>query len=246
MKTLLASTLLLACLSGAAAADSDTRCYELRVYHAAPGKLDALEGRFRDHACALFTKHGFTNIGYWVPMDNSDNKLIYIIASPSREAHDKAWKSFFDDPDWIAVVKTTEADGKLVTKVDSIYLNATDLSPEIAPSHTDAPRCFELRTYTAAPDKMDALLTRFRDHTLKLFVKHGMTNIGYWTRADKEKPQLIYLLAHKSKEAGAESFKNFRTDPEWLEAKKASEANGPLTEKVESVLMTPLDFSAIK
>jgi hypothetical protein len=231
-----------------AAEASDTRCYELRIYYAAPDKLDALESRFRDHSCALFEKHGFTNIGYWVPLDNPDNKLIYIIASPSREAHEKAWKSFFADPEWKKVAEASEANGKLVAKADSIFLNATDFSPEIVPSKTDAARCFELRTYTPAPDKLDALLSRFRDHTLKLFEKHGMTNVGYWTSEakDQQPSQLIYILAHKSKEAGEASFKEFRVDPAWVEAKKASEVNGSLTEKVESVYMTPLDFSPIK
>ncbi|MBI5095436.1 MAG: NIPSNAP family protein [Candidatus Hydrogenedentes bacterium] len=246
MKSKLVCALLLTFVGGIGATQGDTRCYELRVYYAAPGKLDALKARFRDHTCALFTKHGFTNIGYWVPVENPENKLIYIIASPSREAHDKAWKSFAADPEWTAVVKTTEADGKLVTKADSIYLKATDFSPEAAPSSSDSPRCFELRTYTPAPSKMDALLARFRDHTLKLFTKHGMTNIGYWTRVDKDQNQLIYILAHKSKAQAEESFKKFRADPEWQEVKKTSEVNGSLTDKVESLFMTPLDYSPLK
>ncbi len=246
MRLTLAFAVVLAYSSAYAATQGDTRCFELRVYHAAPGKLEALEKRFRDHTCALFVKHGLSNIGYWCPVDNPDNKLIYIIASPSREAHDKSWQAFTADPEWKNLVKETEANGKLVTKVDSIFLKATDFSPSIAPSKTDTPRCFELRTYTAAPSKMDALLARFREHTLKLFAKHGMTSIGYWTRADHDSNQLIYILAHKSKEAGEESFKLFRADPEWQTVKKASEANGSLTEKVESVYMAPLDFSPLQ
>jgi hypothetical protein len=230
----------------AGAAEPDTRCYELRIYYAAPNKLEALEARFRDHTCKLFEKHGFTNIGYWTPVDNPDNKLIYIIASPSREAHETAWKGFFDDPEWKEVVKATEANGKLVTKVDSIYLKAADFSPVIEPSAGGQPRCFELRTYDAAPGKLDALLARFRDHTLALFIKHGMTNIGYWTNTKPDSNQLVYILAHKSKEAAAESFKNFRVDSAWLEAKKNSEVNGSLTTKVDSVFMTPLDYSPLK
>lgn len=238
--------LALTCLGGMGAAPGDTRCYELRIYTAAPGKLDALKSRFKDHTCALFTKHGFTNIGYWVPVENPDNKFIYMLASPSREAHSAAWKAFSADPEWKDLVKTTEAGGKLVTKVESIYLKATDFSPKVAPSSSDAQRCFELRTYTAAPSKLDALQERFRDHTMKLFTKYGMTNIGYWTRTEKDQNQLIYILAHKSKAAGLEAFAKFRDDPEWKEVKKASEVNGSLTEKVESLYMEPLDFSPIK
>jgi len=228
------------------AAEPDSRCYELRIYYAAPEKLDALKARFRDHTCTLFEKHDLANVGYWTPLENPDNKLVYILSSPSREAHDKAWKEFAADPEWKKVVQETEANGKLVTKVDSVFLKATDFSPAIAPSGTQTPRCFELRTYTAAPGKMDALLARFRDHTLALFTKHGMTHIGYWTRTDEGPSQLIYILAHQSKDAAAKSFESFRADPAWIEAKKDSETNGSLTEKVESVFMTPVDFSPIK
>src|SRR5438034_886665 len=95
-------------------------------------------------------------------------------------------------------------------------------------------RFFEMRTYYAAPGKLDDLNARFRNHTLQLFEKHGMTNIGYWTPADKDKGAdhtLVYLLAHKSKQSAEASFKSFREDPDWIAAKKASEdkAGGSLT-----------------
>jgi hypothetical protein len=240
-------TLCLAASSLVGAAEKDARCYELRTYYAAPEKLDALKSRFRDHTCALFEKHGFTNVGYWTPLENPDNKLVYVISSPSREAHDNAWKAFRDDPEWKKVAAESEANGKLVTKVESVYLKATDFSPAIAASGGATPRCFELRTYTPAPGKLDALLSRFRDHTTALFTKHGMTQVGYWVCTEGEhKDQLIYVLAHASKEAGEASFKEFRADPAWIEAKKASEVNGSLTEKVESVFMAPTDFSPMK
>lgn len=250
MKTLLnllIVALLAASASWLAAANADTRCYELRIYYAAPGRLGDLEARFRDHTCALFAKHGFTNIGYWVPMENPDNKLIYIIASPNREAHAKAWAGFGKDPEWQKVVQATESPNRLVTKVESHFLKATDFSPLIAPSSGSAPRVFQLRTYTATPGKLDALLDRFRHHTVALFNKHGMTSVGYWTPADsKPENTLIYILAHKSKEAGTTAFDDFRKDPDWIAAKNASETNGPLTTKVESLFMVPEDFSPIK
>ncbi len=152
----------------------DTRCYELRTYYAAPGKLDALNARFRNHTMQIFEKHGMVNIGYWVPADNPENKLIYVLAFPSRDAAKKSWADFSKDPDWQKVISESEASGRLVTKVDSVYLSATDYSPEIKPAKAAAPRLFELRTYTAAPGKLDDLHARFRDHTCKLFEKHGM------------------------------------------------------------------------
>lgn len=250
MKAMLLVSILLSfvCLGRVAVAEEDSRCYELRIYYCAEGKLDALLARFRDHSCDLLEKHGFTNVGYWAPIDNPDNLLIYIISSPSREANINSWKEFIGDPEWKKVAQETEADGRLVTKVDSIFLKATDFSPAVAPSggQIDTPRCFELRTYTAAPGKLGDLLARFRDHTMALFTKHGMTHIGYWVCTDEGKNQLIYILAHKDREAAGESWKNFRSNPEWIEAKKASEVNGSLTDKVESVFMTPQDFSPIK
>ncbi len=94
--------LTLAATLPAEAADKDARCFEIRTYYAAPGKLDALLARFRDHTVKLFEKHGITNIGYWVPIDNNDNKLVYVIAFPNREAREGpegSWKAFGKDPE---------------------------------------------------------------------------------------------------------------------------------------------------
>lgn len=237
----------------AADAPKDTRCFELRVYHAAEGKLDALNARFRDHTVKLFEKHGMTNIGYWMPLDNPDRLLYYIMAYPSREARDKSWKEFVADPDWKAAAAASEKDGKLVLKADSTFLHCTDFSLEIKPGTEKEPRAFELRTYTCTPGKLPNLLARFRDYTCKLFEKHGMTNYGYWViDSDSKMPNagdtLIYMLAHKSKEAGEAAFKAFREDPDWIAAKAASEKDGSLTLKdgVKSVYMAPTDYSPTK
>jgi hypothetical protein len=110
---------------------ANSRVFELRIYNAAPGKTEALNARFRDHTCKLFEKHGMTNIGYWnlAQPKEAEEKLIYILAFPSREAADKSWRAFRTDPEWNAVQKATEKDGRLVTKVESIYLKSTDYSP---------------------------------------------------------------------------------------------------------------------
>jgi hypothetical protein len=107
------------------------RVFELRIYHAAPGKMKALHARFRDHTNKLFKKHGMTIVGFWSPTDEkeAENKLYYILAFPSKDAADKSWKAFGEDPDWIKVKKESETDGVLVKKVESVYLNPTDYSP---------------------------------------------------------------------------------------------------------------------
>ena len=251
LRTLLLMLTLAAALP-ASAAEKDTRCFEMRTYYAAPGKLDDLLARFRDHTVKLFEKHGIANIGYWVPVENTDNKLVYVIAFPSREAHDKSWKEFGTDPDWQAARKASEEKGKLLTKVEAVFLNATDFSAAIQPSAA-APRVFELRTYTTTPGNLGRLQARFRDHTVALFAKHGMTNLFYWTpMADQKGAEntLVYLLAHKDAEAAKASFGAFRADPVWVAAKDASEkdAGGSLTVEggVKSEFLKATDFSPTK
>jgi hypothetical protein len=109
----------------------EPRVFEMRTYYAAPGKMDALHARFRDHTNKLFVKHGMTLIGYWIPIDAKDaeQKLIYILAYPSKEAATKSWKDFQADPAWKTAKAASEENGKLVTKAESIFLKATDYSP---------------------------------------------------------------------------------------------------------------------
>src|SRR6187431_979898 len=105
--------------SSVKATAADTRCYELRTYTASAGKLDALLSRFRDHTLSLFKKHGMTNMGYWLPVENGDRKLVYMLSFPNREAREASWKDFIADPDWKAAFKESEKDGKLTDKVES-------------------------------------------------------------------------------------------------------------------------------
>jgi hypothetical protein len=110
-------------------------------------------------------------------------------------------------------------------------------------------RFFELRTYTAAPGKLDALNKRFREHTNGLFKKHGMTIIGFWTPADepRSKDTLIYILAYPDRESREKSWKEFQADPDWVKAKSESEMGGPLlAHPPESVYINPTDYSPIK
>ena len=104
--------------------------FELRVYHCHEGKLPDLLKRFREHTTKLFEKHGIKNIAYWTPLDEpaKSNMLIYIIAHPSREAAAANWKAFQDDPEWKDVRDKSEANGKIVEKVDSTYMTKTDFS----------------------------------------------------------------------------------------------------------------------
>lgn len=109
-------------------------------------------------------------------------------------------------------------------------------------------RVFEMRTYYANPGKMEAMHARFKNHTCKLFEKHGMQLIGFWSPTDEKQAQevMIYILAYPSKEAADKSWKAFREDPEWLKAKAESEKDGALVKKVESVWLKGTPYSALK
>jgi len=116
---------------GRAKESESTRVFELRTYTTNPGKLPALHARFRDHTMKLFERHGMKNVAYWTPDDEelSKNTLVYVVSHASRDAAAKSWKAFVDDPEWKAAYKASIEDGKLVKKIDRMYLDPTDFSP---------------------------------------------------------------------------------------------------------------------
>jgi hypothetical protein len=135
-RTLLQSIPALALLgqaTKAGAAQTSTAVYELRIYHTYEGKLEALLTRFRDHTMKIFEKHGMKNIAYWTPTDDplKGKALIYVIAHSSRDAATANWKAFGEDLEWISVRDKSEANGKLVEKVDSTFMVPTDFSPAL-------------------------------------------------------------------------------------------------------------------
>jgi len=112
---------------------STTPVYELRVYHVYEGKLDDLLRRFREHTVKLFERHGIKNVAYWTPTDEplKGKTLVYILAHPSRDAATANWQAFREDPEWQGVRDKSEANGKLVEKIDSTFLVLTDFSPKL-------------------------------------------------------------------------------------------------------------------
>jgi len=139
-RTLLqAATFLPALLWAASQQDKDNPMqsskvvYELRIYHAAPGKLAELLARFRDHTVKLFDRHGIKSVAYWTPIDEpqKNNTLIYILQHPSREEAAANWKSFQDDPEWKSVKEKSELNGKLTEQIDSTFLVLTNFSPPL-------------------------------------------------------------------------------------------------------------------
>jgi len=255
LKSLVAGVLAIVSIAMAEEKPRDSRLYELRTYHAEPGKLDALLTRFRDHTCKLFEKHGMTNVGYWVPVDNKDNLLIYLLAYPNQPERDASWKAFSEDEEWKKAAAASEVNGKLVGKIDSVFLMPTAFSMGFPVTPADQPaRLFEMRTYTTTPGNLENLHKRFQDHTQNLFRKHGMTNLGYYRMVPGQEGAentLLYFLAHKDAATASASWTAFRADPVWVTAKKASEdaAGGSLTvlpDGVKSEFLKPVDFSPVK
>jgi hypothetical protein len=252
--TLFALALGCAAFASTPARAADETVYELRTYYTLPGKLDNLLARFRDHTCKLFEKHGMVNVGYWVPTDDKDgkgSKLIYLLQHKSREAAAASWKAFGADADWQAARKASEAGGRIVEKVESVFLAATDFSPALSEVPKGTGRTYELRTYTTAEGKLAALNARFRNHTRALFEKHGMTNGLYFHPLDADKgagKTLIYFMAYPNRDTATKAWAAFRADPVWVAAKSASEKDGTLTVQngVVSVFLAPTDFSALK
>ncbi len=235
----------------------DSVVYELRTYTAHAGKLPNVLARFRDHTTALFVKHGMSNVGYFVPLDSANGAgrtLVYVLRHNSRSAAAASWRAFVSDPAWKSVAAASERDGPIVAKIEAVFLAAADFSPQVfstAARGASAGRVFELRRYSTPPNGLANLDARFRDHTLALFSKHGMTNVAYWHPTDSTSgagSTLVYLLAHDSRERATASWASFRADSAWITARTASErqAGGSLTTSVTSVFLAPTDFSTLR
>jgi hypothetical protein len=128
-------------------------------------------------------------------------------------------------------------------------LCVTQSAPQAAQANAaKKPRFFELRVYTTNEGKLKALNNRFRNHTNKIFKKHGMELVGYWTPTGKTRKDntLVYILAYPSRKAREKAWKGFRSDPEWKKAYKESIADGRIVKKVVSQFLTPTDYSPIK
>ncbi|NNE92966.1 MAG: NIPSNAP family protein [Verrucomicrobiales bacterium] len=245
------SLLLSLVAASALAAPVFGQVYEMRTYTATPGNLDNLHARFRDHTVKIFEKHGMTNVGYWVPKSNESNQLIYLLSYPDKDARDKAWAAFRKDEVWKKAYAESTKDGKLVAKVDSVFLKPTEYSPKPKIEKQDPARLFELRVYTTNPGKLKDLNRRFETATVELFEKHGLQNVVYLTLLPGQEgadTKLIYFLAHKDEESRSAGFKAFSQDPKWQKARKKSEENGKILIKggVESTLLEPTDYSPMR
>ena len=198
--------------------------YELRVYTTRPGKLPALNDRFAKHTTGFFTKHGIGMLGFWTDEIGTSNQLTYILVFDSMADREQKWGAFQADPGWQKVRAETEATGTLVAQVRNTFMRPTPYSP--TPRIQSSVQ--ELRVYDAVPGKLPALNQRFGNHTMKLFEKHGIENIAYWTDDVGTSNRLTYMVGYPNLGARETSWAAFGADPEWQRVRSESEKDGAL------------------
>lgn len=226
--------------------------YEWRITTAEPGKMDALKVRVRDHEAPLFRKHGMTPLGFFTPSDPKDQRFYYLMGYKDRAARDAAWTAFAADPEWQAAYKAANAGGPLSSGMDVVMLNAAEYSPPVAKALTPAstPRVYELRTYTATAGKLEDVHTRFRNHTLRIFAKHGMGSVLYWRPTPGQEGyanRMMYMLSFPNQAARDAAWTEFASDPEWQKVSDESNAKGAiLAGRPQSVMLQPANFSPMR
>ena len=232
--------------------------YEMRIYTAAPGKMAALDARFRDHTIGLFQKHGMTPVGFFhvyaAPGAPADDRLFYIMGYKDRAARDAAWSAFAQDPEWQKVYADSQKDGSLTAPggIQNIFLSPAEYSPKLNLTPSPVARHFEYRTYTANPGKLENIHARFRDHTTRIFSRIGMTNYLYWRPVADQPAQtdkMMYLMAYSTPAARTTMWQAFSADEEWKKVSAESQVDGQLLKTpggVVSVQLTPTDYSPLR
>lgn len=231
--------------------------YELRIYKANEHRFEHLIQRFREHTDRLFRKHGLEPVGYFIPTDGTAKQkrtLVYILKHPSRYAAYLNWNKFSIDREWENVLDQPIYKGLLSEKPTSVFMTATDYSTSaftaMGNQLKDKPGgVFELRTYTTNQGKLANLNARFSQHTTKLFNKHGIKNIAYWTPFEEPEINntLNYLLRHDSREQADANWKAFASDPAWRKVVRESQSDGKfLAKPPERLYLRPLPFSEMQ
>ena len=213
--------------------------YEWRTYEAMPGKLVALNTHL-EVAAGLFKKHGLGVLGFWTDEIGTGGQVTYMWIYADLEDRQKKVAAFGADAAWKQqVAEETEKEGVIVARTHNTMLQLTPYSPE--------PRIRtnvqEWRIYEAMPGRLPDLHARFSTHTLRLFEKHGMDNIGYWTEVFGTSNRLVYMLGYPNLGEREKSWTAFQRDPDWQQARAESEKNGTLVAKTYNRILRPTAYS---
>jgi hypothetical protein len=213
--------------------------YELRTYEAMPGKLPALN-KHLEVAAGLFKKHDLGVLGFWTDEIGTGGQVTYTWIYQDMEDRQKKLAAFASDSAWQQqVAEETEKEGVIVARTHNTMLQLTPYSPQ--PKITTNVQ--ELRIYDAMPSRLPDLNNRFANHTLGLFEKHGMENIGYWTEVFGTSNRLVYMLGYPSLGDREKSWATFQRDPDWQKARAESEKNGTLVAKTHNIILRPTAYS---
>ena len=227
--------------------------HELRLYRTNPGRLPALLARFQDHALPLWEKHGVRQAGFFTTLVGaSSNDLTYMLEWQSLAEREQRWEAFMADPAWARVRIESQRGGVINANVSNSFLVPTAFSA-VRPGQpatnkgNDRAMIYELRVYRTIPGRLPALLSRFQNHTLKLWEKHGIRQAGFWTTlVGESNNDLTYLLAWESLAEREQKWNAFATDPDWLKVRAETEADGPINQTVMNAFLSPTAFSSVK
>lgn len=213
--------------------------YEWRTYEAMPGKLLALNTHL-EVAAGLFKKHGLGVLGFWTEDVGTGGQITYMWVYANLEERQQKLAAFAADAAWKQQVEEeTAKEGVIVARIHNTMLQPTPYSPE----PQIKTKVQEWRIYDAVPGKLPDLHNRFSTHTLGLFEKHGMENIGYWTEVFGTSNRLVYMLGYPSLGDREKSWAAFMKDPDWQKARAESEKNGTLVAKVSNRMLRPTSYS---
>ena len=220
--------------------------HELRIYETAPGGLAPLNERFANLTVRLFEKHGIRSFGYWTEEIGDSNRLVYIVGYDDLWQREQAWESFRQDPEWQETMRGAAQQGAPpVNRVINTLLKPTPYSPTEPKGGNGM--VYELRKYDVAPGHLPALHDRFANVTTRIFEKHGIHNIGYWTEEVGVSNRLDYMVAYESLGTREKTRASFAQDPEWQEAaQKSQEAGRPVVTQITNTILQPTAYSPLR
>ncbi len=225
------------------------RYAELHIYHVLPGKTAALLEQLEAPLTELKRRHGLNPQAYWVSHGAStEAAVVELLAPPSAAAAEMAWKLLGSDPEFVSASALSESKhGKTYSQEEIVKLTAPATAWNLVNSAQYPSRIFDLRLYTCTPGKETAFRDRWRDHVVRLYQRHGMENLGWWTTTDREHPRVfVSLFAHKSLADINAAIAAYHSDPEWIAIEKATETEGKFRSGVVAYKLSPASFSSVK
>ncbi len=224
--------------------------FELRIYDVTRHQLAAVLERFRETVQPVREKHGIRTVGYWTARGvTNDGTFAYLMSAGSRDELQRREKEFGADPEFKkGYAASNKKHGKTVDGIAAFSLSV-DATARFDFNPSQPPRVFDLRIYSVLPGRLDAFRSRWRDHAVPTYERHGLHSIGWWVAGQKDAEghdQFVCLLAAESADAVQKAIAAFHADPEWQRVEQLTEAGGALRSGVTVLKLTPADFSELE